>query len=669
MPIDKIIIFSLSILLLFNNKNKDSKSSTFVFNTPLVSIIIPVHNKMKYTYYCIKSILAAENSLSYEIIISNDMSTDNTKMLKGKRFKNINNLFIYNNDKKYGFLSNCNKAVKKARGKYILFLNNDTKVHKEWLTFLLKLIEGDEKIGMVGSKLIYPNGTLQEAGGIIWKNGDGWNFGRGQNASMPEYNYVKEVDYISGASILIRRNIWDKIGGFDERFIPAYYEDTDFAFELRKYGYKVMYQPLSIVEHYEGISNGKNIISDIKQYQEINRIKFIEKWKEELKNQFDAPFMARDRCYNKSRIFVIDRFVPNFDKDAGGRCCFMYLNLFKEIGLQVTFLGNDFQKIEPYTTILQQKGIEVLYGDKDKDEKLEIWFKENLKYFKFVYLQRPDIGQKYIDSIRKYFLGKIFYFAHDLHHVRLAREYNITNNTDKLRESEIVKNMEFDIFNKVDVIHVVGDFEYKYLKNEFKNKTIRNIPLFIYKEQYNNIEKDFSKRNDLILVAGLLHFPNYDGVIWFSKEVYPKILMRFPNMIWHIVGSGIPEDIKRFESKNIKIEGFLNDKDLHLLYQKCRIALAPLRFGAGVKGKIVEAAHNQIPMVTTSIGGEGLDNSIGAFIVEDNPDKMANIICKLYEDYSKLKQMSDAGIILIEKYFSVNKAKKILLKDFDKRDI
>ena len=134
-------------------------------------------------------------------------------------------------------------------------------------------------------------------------------------------------------------------------------------------------------------------------------------------------------------------------------------------------------------------------------------------------------------------------------------------------------------------------------------------------------------------------------------------------MIWYIVGSGIPDEINNLESKNIKIKGFLSDEELHLLYQKCRIAIAPLRFGAGVKGKILEAAHNQIPIVTTSIGGEGLDKSLGAFIVEDNAEKMAKMICELYEDLPKLKQMSDSGKLLIEKYFSLDKAKEILMKD------
>ena len=545
-------------------------------------------------------------------------------------------------------------------------MNNDTKVQKEWLTFLLQLIERDEKIGMVGSKFIYTDGVLHEAGGIIWRNGDYYNFGRGENASMPEYNYVKEVDYISRASILLRRTIWDKIGGFDERFIPKYYEDIDFAFEIRKNGYKVMYQPLSIVELNERIYSENDIISDIIQYKEKNKIIFIEKWEEKLKYQLKPGnyFLARDRCLNKKRIFVIDRFVPNFDKDAGGRCCFMYLKIFKEIGLQVTFLGDDLKKIEPYTTILQQIGIEVLYGDSYEGENLENWLKYNLKYFQYIYLQRPDITDKYIDLILPYFSGKLIYFAHDLHHIRLAREYNITHDMNKYVQSKNIKRIEMEIFSKVEVIYVVGDFEYKYLKEKFKNKIIRNIPLYIYDYQYNDIEKDFHKRKDLIFVGGFLHSPNVDGVLWFAKTVYPKILEKFPNMVWHIVSSNTPGVIRNIESKNIKIEGYLSDEQLHLLYQKCRIAIAPLRFGAGVKGKLLEAAHNQIPMVTTSIGGEGIDNSIGAFIVEDDAEEMAKIICKLYEDFSKLKQMSDSGKILIDKYFSINKTKEIIIKDF-----
>ena len=492
-----------------------------VFDEPLISIIIPVYNNFQYTYNCISSILNIDPVLPFEIIIADDLSTDKTKIIE----KYIQNVITIHNDKKYNFLINCNRASKIAKGKYILFLNNDTKVNKEWLYSLFNLIESDDKIGMVGSKLIYPNGMLQEAGGIVFSNGECTNFGKGNLADLPEFNYVKEVDYISGASIIIRKSIWDNIGGFDERFSPAYYEDTDLAFEIRKNGYKVMYQPKSIVIHFEGLSNGKSIKSGIKQYQTINKYKFIQKWKRELVNQEKKSniFISRDRGYNKNRILVIDRFVPNFEKSAGERCTFMYLNLFKEIGLQVTFIGNDFKKIEPFTSILQQNGIEIIYGNVSYNN-IEKWFKKNLRYFKYVYLQRPEISILYIDLIMKYFFGKIIYFAHDLHHVRLYREYNITHDEKKLEEGKDIEIIENVIFSKVDVIHVVGNYELNYLKEKYNDKIIRNIPLFFYSKLLENIEKDFSKRNDLIFVGNFMHSPNIDAMMWFAGTIFPNIL-------------------------------------------------------------------------------------------------------------------------------------------------
>ena len=652
--IKNICIFFFISFIYFN------KIKIPLFENPIVSIIIPVYNKFRFTNKCIKSILKENEEIPYEIIIADDMSTDLTKYIK-YFFVNIN---IKKNEKEHGFVMNCNMAANFAKGKYIVFLNNDVQVKKGWLSNLVKLIESNENIGMVGSKLIYPNGTLQEAGGIIWRDGSGYNYGRGKDPEMAEYNYVKEVDYISGASIIIRKSIWNEIGGFDKRFSPAYYEDTDFGFEVRKHGYKVMYQPLSVVVHLEGISNGKDLHSGLKKYQIKNQKKFIEKWKEELKMQSIPQnlFKARDRSFNKKRILVIDRFVPNFDKDAGSRCSYMYLKIFQKIGLIVTFIGDDFKKNEPYTSFLEQKGIEVLYGDIYLSN-IQKWLIKNLKNFDFVFLQRPNIAMKYIDLIKKNFTGKIFYFAHDLHYIRLFREYKITKNNETLNESEFWKNIEMEIFSKSDVGYVVGSYEQKIINEKFKDKPIRNIPIYIYEKLLTNIYKDFSKRKDLIFVGSFLHTPNKDGILWFTKEVYPYVLTNYSKMILHIIGSNMPMEIKKLESENIKVYDSISDEELKSLYQKSRIAIAPLRFGAGVKGKIVEAAYYQIPIITTSIGAEGLDNSLGAILVEDSPLKMAQLICSIYFDYVKLKNISDLERLFIEKYFTFEKAKEIILKD------
>ena len=269
----------------------------------------------------------------------------------------------------------------------------------------------------------------------------------------------------------------------------------------------------------------------------------------------------------------------------------------------------------------------------------------------------------YIDLISNYFLGKIIYFSHDLHHIRLYREYNITHEEKKLLEAKHFELIENKIFSKADIIHVVGIYELNILKEKYKSKIIRNIPLFFYDKLLKNIEKDFSKRKDLIFVGNFLHSPNVDAVLWFYNEIFPEIVEKFPDIIWHIIGAKNGELISKINTKNVKFEGSLSDEDLLSLYQKCRISIAPLRFGAGVKGKIIEAAYNQIPMITTSIGGEGLDNSYGAFIIQDDAKKMSKIICELYTNYSKLKKMSDSGKLFIKNYFSKKAAKKILMKD------
>ena len=283
---------------------------------PKVSIIIPVYNQIHYTYACLVSILEYTKDVSYEVIIADDVSMDATLEIR----KFTENLVICRNDSNQGFLKNCNRAAKQARGQYIMFLNNDTKVTENWLSSLVTLIESDDSIGMVGSKLVYPDGRLQEAGGILWSDGSGWNYGRLDDPDKAEYNYVKDVDYISGAAILLSNDLWKQIGGFDTRFAPAYCEDSDLAFEVRKAGYRVVYQPLSRVIHFEGISNGTDVEgTGLKRYQVENSKKLRQKWADEFAKQCENngnpnPFRARERSMGKKVILVIDHYVPTYDR-------------------------------------------------------------------------------------------------------------------------------------------------------------------------------------------------------------------------------------------------------------------------------------------------------------------------------------------------------------------
>ena len=508
-----------------NNIKDYSKLVFKYFKNPLVSIIIPVYNQFEYTYSCLRSILKNSGDIEYEVIIADDCSTDFTKDIT-KVVEGVNAKKAPTNLK---FLLNCNNAAKSARGQYILFLNNDTQVQKDWLKHLVDLIESDSNIGMVGSKLVYPDGLLQEAGGIVWKDGSAWNYGNRQDGNASEYNYVKEVDYISGAAIMIRHSLWDELGGFDESFIPAYYEDTDLAFQVRRAGYKVLYQPKSVVVHFEGVSNGTDINTGLKVYQVENSKKFYNKWKDVLEkdhkeNGVDV-FHARDKSFNKPCVLMVDHYVPTYDMDAGSKSVFAYIKLFLNQGYNVKFIGDNFYQSEPYTTTLQQLGVEVLYGPYYAQYWQE-WIKENSKSFDYIFLNRPNISIKYIDFVKENTNAKVIYYGHDLSFLRLAREAETTGEKDFLDESKKWKKIEFSLMKKVDMAYYPSEVEIDIIHDYDKKINAKAIPLYLF-DDIANADYSANNREDLIFVGGFTHRPNIDAVEWMAKEIMPLLRKKF----------------------------------------------------------------------------------------------------------------------------------------------
>lgn len=622
------------------------------FDNPKVSIIIPVYNQFQYTYYCLRSIYRNTVGIDYEIIIGDDCSNDLTADIK----LIADNIVVAKTEKNERFLKNCNNAAKYAKGDYIFFLNNDTQVQKGWLSSLIELIENDKEIGMVGSKLVYPNGLLQEAGGILWRDGSAWNYGNRQNPDMPEYNYVKEVDYISGAAIMIRKSLWDEIGGFDERFVPAYCEDSDLAFEVRKHGYKVVYQPKSVVVHFEGISNGTDVSSGVKQYQIENQKKFYEKWEKELQNAYpnaENVFQSRERSQNKETILVIDHYVPEYDRDAGSRTTFQFIQMFVQKGYNVKFIGDNFLYKEPYTTVLQQMGVEVLYGTYYVDN-VNYWIKSNKEHIDYVYMNRPHITKKYIDFIRDNTDCKIIYYGHDLHFLRCMREYELNGKKDSKVEAEMWKKTEFDIFSKADISFYPSQLEVDAIHKIDSSINVRAITAYTFEKFKENINKDFDNRKDLLFVGGFVHKPNLDAVLWFTESILPKIRKKI-DLNFNIVGSHVPEEIKKLDGTNgIIVKGFVSDEELNELYNTCKMVVVPLRYGAGVKGKVVEAIYNGAPTLTTSVGAEGIPHVEDVLWIEDDSVEFANKVIRLYNDNEKLEEIVDKTQIFIKKYFSID---------------
>lgn len=630
---------------------------------PVVSIIIPVYNQIHYTYNCLKSIIQNTESVSYEVIIGDDCSTDLTREIA----QFVENIIVSKTKENVRFLRNCNQAAQLAKGKYILFLNNDTQVQKEWLSSLVDLIESDEQIGMVGSKLLYPDGTLQEAGGIIWGNGNAWNYGNGQSPNKPEFNYVKEVDYISGASIMIRADLWNEIGGFDELFAPAYCEDSDLAFEIRKRGYKVMYQPKSVVVHFEGKSNGTDLSSGVKKYQIENSAKLKKKWVAEYKNQSPAEhdvFHARERSQGKPTILVIDHYVPQFDKDAGSKTTWQYLKMFVKQGYNVKFMGDNFYQDNEYTPLLEQMGIEVLYGPW-YERNYKKWIIENQHNIDFVYLNRPHITEKYIDFIKQETNIKIIYYGHDLHFLRIKREYELYHDEKLLKESQEWYEKEIAIMRKADMNYYPSNVEVDEIHKMDSVIPAKAITAYVYEQFRENLNLDFSKREGIVFVGGFGHPPNEDAVLWFANEIYP-IIREKQNIPFYIVGSKVTEKVKKLHGNGIIVKGFVTEEELMHLYDTCKIVVVPLRYGAGVKGKVVEALYYGTPMVSTTTGIEGIQGAESFMEVTDDAKEFADKVMSLYNDNDRLIATVEQYQNYVKAHYSTEAVWDIIKEDFSR---
>ena len=611
---------------------------------PVVSIIIPAYGRLFDTLRCLSSIMAnSGDSLTYEVIVAEDQP--NSTM--ARRLREVAGLRVEQNAANLGFLRNCNRAAEVAAGRYILFLNNDTTVHPGWLAPLIACAEAGERIGMVGAKLLNADGTVQEAGGILHRTGWGFPYGRGEDPEAPEYGFVREVDVVIGACMLIDARCWAEIGGFDERYAPAYYEEFDFAFAARDRGWTVMYQPASVVTHHDASSYGS---AERDRQSVINQAQFCRKWAAALSQQpaADAPlYLARERP-KSGHILVVDNRVPEPDRHAGAAATFDWLRHFTGMGLRVSYKPHDQDRPEPYTTRLQQMGVEVLYGAID----LPAWIERNGRHIEWVWLARPGVAEPLLDTVRLQMPGKLIYYTHDLHSLREQRQFDLDDDPWHRDEARRLRRLEREIFHQARLVLTPSGDELPFIREMAPGVNARAIPLYSVPER--TVEAitadDFAERRTVLFVGGYDHLPNVDAARWLAAEIMPLVWELVPDTVLILAGSKPPAEVRELAGPRVEVPGWV--ADLGPLYARARLSLSPLRFGAGVKGKIIESLQHAVPVVTTAIGNEGLHLAHGVdVLIGDTAEALARHAVELLQDPDRCTRLAEAGAVALRSRF------------------
>jgi O-antigen biosynthesis protein len=612
-------------------------------DAPEVSVIIPVHNKFAVTYDCLNSIQQALPKRSFEIIVVDDCSDDETLLCSlvfagaVRIVRNVSNL---------GFVRTCNAGAARAAGKYLFFLNNDTVVKEGWLDELVETFEQVPNVGIVGSKLLFPDGRLQEAGGIVWRLGDGWNWGRERDPAEPALCFLRDADWVSGAALMIERTMFRELGGFDELFAPGYYEDTDLAFRVRARGKRVVVQPASQIVHLEGISSGTDTSGPgMKRFQAINHGKFYRRWKDTLiTHRFNGlqPELEAERLVRR-RAYFIDDTVPTPDQDAGSNAAIEHMRALMELGYKVTFLPADnMAKIDPYTGMLQKLGIECLYHPFCWS--VEEVFRRTANKPDLVYLHRYANASKYATMVRRYFPDcRIVYSVADLHFLRMERQAEIEPGTLSTAHLAAERRGEMSVMQNVDCVIVHSPAEEQLLRKADPSLHVAVVPWTVRPRP---AMQPFAERCGTAFVGGFRHPPNADAVRYLISDILPLLRGQAADCMTYIVGSRMPDDIMNLRLPGLTPLGFVSE--LADILHRLRCTVVPLRYGAGIKGKVLESFAHGLPCVMSEVAAEGLELPEDlAWLVARTPAEFAEKLARVHVDPALNRSLSAGGLAYI----------------------
>jgi GT2 family glycosyltransferase len=599
---------------------------------PVVSIVVVVWNRADLTLQCLR-VLAAQMDVATEVIVVDNASTDETPALLAK----IDGVRVIRNASNLGFTMSVNLGAKVARGEFLLLLNNDAEVLPGCLHHLVQTARASNATGAVGGKLVFPDGRLQEAGSIIWSDGSCDAYGRGGDPQAPEFNFERAVDFCSAALLLTPRVVFDSLGGFDERYKPAYYEDADYCTRLWKHGYRVVYQPKAAAIHHEfgsAASSGAGI-----ELQRERRPIFVSRHAEWLASQparDSGVLVARSHPHQQPAVTVIDDAVPDPRMGAGFPRAAELLHALEAIGYRVTLYATSgdprapssagFPRVEAIAN--GPSGLRAFLASR-RPRLLIVSRPHNMEYVK------AAIGSDFSA------LGiQCVYDAEAIYAVReIGRRKAIGQALSEAEQHALIDG-ELALARGCASVLTVSEAD----RQVFAGAGVANVRVLGHALEARPTANAFERR-DAILFVGAFGpgSPNDDAVAFFCREVLPALRGVGCSAPLVVAGAHIPESITTIGDASVSWRRDLDD--LTPLYDRARVFVAPTRYAAGIALKVLEAAARGVPIVATPLVARQLGWQAGVeLLIAGEPPEFARAITSLFADRTLWSGLRDAAL-------------------------
>lgn len=620
--------------------------------TPTISILLVLYNRAELTLSCLQSIIA-HCKVPYELMIIDNASSDPTSEL----LASVEGARIFRNDENLGFLKACNQGFNYARGKYVLLLNNDARILQGSIEAAYRTLLSDHTIGAVGGKIVLLDGSLQEAGSIIWNDGSCAGYGRGEDPDDPKFMFRREVDFCSGAFLLTPLEIVHQLNGFDEGYSPAYYEETDFCMRLREHGYKVMYEPRAEIIHFE-FASSENSDRAI-QLQRTNRIKFVDRHRERLSKQMSPqpkhhlPASQR-RSAATLRILYIDDMIPHTDRGAGFPRSNEIVNQIDELGHFVTLLPLNFPAKEGWDRTYQDINPTIECAFEIGREALLEFLDTRISFYDTLWISRPH-NMEFLASMLPHIRRqnpeiKIIYDSEAVYAHRDLIYAKLHKTTDTYEEIEQKMEEELSMGHLADFVITVNSYE----ADLFKQAGVRDVSILDTRFDIAPSAAGFEERAGLLFVGNLDQdeSPNVDSILWFVEKVYPLLSDKFYGLPLTLIGSNRSDVIQKLARQHhfISLTGQVDRLDPY--FESHRVFIAPTRFAAGSPAKVILAASQGLPVVASSMIVEQSEMQADISIIdggENNPATFASAIEDLMIDKQKWQSIREQALLSVAK--------------------
>jgi GT2 family glycosyltransferase len=600
---------------------------------PLVSVVMVTYGNWPLVRRSLEALLERTEPV-YELIVVDSASPDDTAR---RLSEEVVDATLVLGDENLGFGRGSNVGAERARGRYICFLNPDAMVEEGWLDPLVEVLEEDSTAGAVVPMLLNPDGSIQEAGSVI--DSVGWTLalGRGESADTLAHRFRREIDYGSAACLLARHADYWSVGGFEPAYGIGYFEDVDLSFKLKERGLRTIYEPRSRVVHE---LHGSGTSHEAEKRMTANRALFYRTWSERLArrpNLVELPasptrlIAARD-AEVEDRILVLDDRVPFHDRGSGdprmAKLLFELVELWPQA--RVTLAAADGREAERYAEPLLARGIEVVAPPIDWQR----WFESRMYHYSVAIVSRGSNVARFGGHLQQTQPQALRAFDTEaLTFRRLERMVGFLEDSADVgrvsAEANAVRQIELGALHESSVVLAVSDEE-----KEFIGEVAHNVPTFVLPHWVEAVRNPagYHDRSDLLFFGGFLAgagSPNEDALLHLVNDVLPVLWERDPALRLHVVGADPTPAVEALHSDRINVVGYVEDPAEWLA--RTRVHVSPMRFGSGIKIKLLDTIAAGLPFATTPVGAEGL--SLGPLrpnLVAEEPAALAELVHALY---------------------------------------